>query len=63
MSWKIVSAICNFALTLIIGATLLTIWAHGKSVERTACYKTANAASDCEQPGPLESVVRAALTR
>lgn len=40
---------------------IVTFWALTKSQERTACYKTAKQASDCEQPGAIESFVRWAL--
>lgn len=42
----------------VIALITLTIWATGKSHERTECYKAAKDIADCEQPGSVERLVR-----
>lgn len=48
------------ALFLVLAA--LTIWATGKSQDRAACYRMAQAVEDCEQPGTVETLIRQMLT-
>lgn len=45
-----------FVVVVVVG---LTLWAIDKSQERTACYRAAQQV--CEQPGPVERVVRSVL--
>lgn len=58
---EFVGAIATVGLATVVAAAALTMWGVGQSRERTECYKTAAAVSDCGQPGVAERVLRTIL--
>lgn len=55
---RLIAASSALVLVGLMALIVATLWAQGKSVERTNCYRHATAATDCSAPSKAEALVR-----
>jgi len=58
---KYLAIASSIGLLVVVTTKVLNIWASGRSMERTQCYKTAATVDECGAPNQVEKLLAKAL--